>query len=79
MKTQIITHSVSGSLHFAGDFVNRMGLADFLVHIDAPGHSASIIILRVPADEAPKVRRAIGAYLPQYIENQPLYDTAYRP
>lgn len=66
---QIITTNLGGNLHVAGDTINEMGLAEYLVTMSFTG-SATVAVFKVPDEIAPLVREYFKV-LPEYRANKP--------
>lgn len=47
---KLISENVSGNLHDACRWVNRGGLAEFVIHLESVSGLNSIVVLRVPDD-----------------------------
>ena len=57
--SQLISFNSPGNLHAACTDVTRLGWADWAIHFENVG-SNTIVVLRVPDDEAPAVRATLG-------------------
>lgn len=65
---QLITHNLAGNLHDATTFINRMGLADYVLQLEGSTGRYVIAVFKVPAEMAPALRKFFGV-LPEYQAN----------
>lgn len=67
---QLVTENIPGNLHAAASYINKFGLADYVIALDYSGR-ATIAVYRVPAKLAPRLREWMNI-LPEHRENPPL-------
>lgn len=73
-RFQLVTTNVGGNLHAASRYINRCGLAEFVLNIDYSG-SGTVIVLRVPYKKAPIIRAFFGD-MPECCPNEPIFKDA---
>lgn len=57
--SQLISVNSPGNLHSSCVDMTRLGFADYVIHFEAVGGN-TLVVLRVPDEEAPAVRASFG-------------------
>lgn len=64
---QLVTTNFAGNLHVSAGTINEMGLADYVLAMESTGYN-TIVVFRVPDNDAPHLRKRLG-YTPDYWDN----------
>lgn len=57
-QTKLISANFGGNLHSLSEYINKLELSDFVLHMESTGYNC-IVVFRVPMQQAEHVRECL--------------------